>query len=85
MGLGHSQFPLPVTRYCESSEKAQFQIQRWVGSFNVVFREKSAVCQILTVVSADVVANKLEKRQSRNCIKKSWPTIKNSADVQYII
>lgn len=58
---------LPVTRYWESSEKAQSQTHLCVASLRVVLREKSAVCHILTFWSAEVVANRLETEEKR-CI-----------------
>ena len=61
---------LPVTKYWESSEKAQSHTQRWVWSLNTIFgsmlEEKSAVCQIFTVVSAEVVASKLNNTKQTN-------------------
>ena len=55
----------PVITYCESLEKAQSQTHFLLVPFLSVFRSvKSAVDQILHVPSADVVANKLQRRNT---------------------
>ena len=56
-----TKFIQPVIRYWESSEKAQSHTHLWLASLRVFLREKSDVCQMLTVVSADVVAKKLRE------------------------
>lgn len=53
-------FFTPVMRYCESSENAQSHTHLWLASFRVFLSKKSAVCHMLTVVSADAVAKKLQ-------------------------
>lgn len=72
---------IPVIRYCESSEKAQSHTHLWLASFRVFLREKSAVCHILTVVSADVVAKKLTRMTKKEII---WQTIELSVSLPNI-
>ena len=59
---------LPVMMYWESLLKAQSHTQRCEFSLSSVIREKSAVLQICTVQSAEVVAsNLMEENWDVNC------------------
>jgi hypothetical protein len=50
--------------YCESPLNTQSQTHLWVGSLSSVINVKSAVRQIFTVPSAEVVARSLDNESA---------------------